>query len=164
MAGGGRLPPIPILGIILASSRKESKMRLTLHLPLLLLGIALPLTPGFAQSPSDGNALLHNCSLVTKMADGDPVTSVVDNLNAGVCMGLVRGIMDTMTLWQSLDHGGPVDNTAIHGCIPDSIKTIQGARIVVKYLNDHPEKLQVPDTRLVLMAMVDAFPCSKESR
>jgi len=76
-------------------------------------------------------------------------------------MGLVRGIMDTMTLWQSADHGGDVDSTAMHGCIPDSIKTIQGARIVVKYLNDHPERLHVPDTRLILMAMVDAFPCKK---
>ena len=139
-------------------------MRVKSYLPLLLLGFALPLTPAFAQSPNDGNALLHNCSLVVKMADGDSVMSTVDNLNAGVCVGLVRDIMDTMTLWQSVDHGGPVDNTAMHGCIPDSIKTIHGARIVVKYLNDHPERLHVPDTRLVLMAMVDAFPCSKEPR
>ena len=138
-------------------------MRVRLY-SLLLLGFVVPLTPAFAQSPSDGNALLHNCSLVVKMADGDSVTSPIDNLNAGVCMGLVRGIMDTMTLWQSVDHGSPVDLTAMHGCIPDSIKTIQGARIVVKYLNDHPERLQVPDTRLVLMAMVDAYPCSKEAR
>ena len=139
-------------------------MRVSLHLPLLLFGLALPLTPAFAQSPSDGNVLFHNCSLVVKIADGDSLMSALDNLNAGECMGLVRGIMDTMTLWQSLDHGGPVDNTAIHGCIPDSIKTMQGARIVTKYLKEHPEKLHLPDTRLVLMAMVDAFPCSKESR
>ena len=87
--------------------------------------------------------------------------SPTDNLNAGACSGMVRGVMDTMALWQSVDDGGSVDTTAMHGCIPDSIKAIQGARIVVKYLNDHPEKLHVPDTRLVLMAMVDAFPCGK---
>lgn len=139
-------------------------MRVKFYLPLLLLGLALPLTPAFAQNASDGNALLHSCSLVVKMANGDSVMSTVDNLNAGSCMGLVRGIMDTMTLWQSVDHGGTVDNTAMHGCIPDSIKTIQGAQIVVKYLNDHPERLHVPDTRLVLMAMVDAFPCSKQTQ
>lgn len=141
-------------------------MRLKHHFPLLLFGFTLSLAPAsFAQSPSDGNVLLHNCSLVVKMADSDStVMSAVDNLNAGVCMGLVRGIMDTMTLWQSVDPGGAVDNTAMHGCIPDSIKTIQGARIVVKHLNDHPERLHVADTRLALMAMVDAFPCKKESR
>jgi hypothetical protein len=139
-------------------------MRVKLFSLLLLLGTVLPLKAAFAQSPSDGNALLHNCSLVVRMANGEDVNSPLDNLNAGECMGLVRGIMDTMTLWQSVDHGGPVDNTAMHGCIPDSIKTIQGARIVVKYLNDHPERLHVPDTRLVLMAMVDAFPCGKEGR
>lgn len=139
-------------------------MYVKFYLPLLPLGCALPLPVAFAQSPSDGDALIHNCSLVVKMANGEEVNSPLDNLNAGECMGLVRGIMDTMTLWQSVDHGGPVDNTAMHGCIPDSIKTIQGARIVVKYLNDHPERLHVPDTRLVLMAMVDAFPCSKEPR
>ncbi len=138
-------------------------MRVRLY-SLLLLGFVVSLTPAFAQSPSDGNVLLHNCSLVVKMTDGDSVTSPIDNLNAGVCMGLVRGIMDTMTLWRSVDHGGAIDNTAMHGCIPDSIKTIQGARIVVKYLDNHPERLQVPDTRLVLMAMVDAFPCGKEAR
>lgn len=131
------------------------------YVPFVLLGFALVSKLAAAQSPNDGNALLHNCSLLVQMVDTGNVTSTLDNLNAGTCMGLVRGIMDTMSLWQSLDHGGPVDNSAVHGCIPDSIKTIQGARIVVKYLNDHPERLQVADTRLVLMAMADAFPCSK---
>ena len=136
-------------------------MREKFYFALLFVGFALASKLAVAQSASDGDALLHNCSLVVKMADTDNVTSTLDNLDAGTCMGLVRGIMDTMALWQSLDHGGPVDNSAVHGCIPDSIKTIQGARIVVKYLNEHPERLQAPDTRLVLMAMVDAFPCGK---
>src|ERR1039458_10076805 len=111
-------PRLLYLVIIPVSLRKGSEMRVKSYLPLLLLGFALPLTPAFAQSPNDGNALLHNCSLVVKMADGDSVMSTVDNLNAGVCVGLVRDIMDTMTLWQSVDHGGPVDNIATHGCIP----------------------------------------------
>jgi len=72
--------------------------------------------------------------------------------------------MDTMNLWRSVDPGGTVDYTAMHGCIPDSIKTIQGARIVVKYLTDHPDRLHISDTRMVQMAVVDAFPCSRESR
>jgi hypothetical protein len=71
----------------------------------------------FAQNPSDGNALLHQCSLVLRVNDGQDMPSPIDNLSAGVCMGLVRGIADTMSLWQSLDHG-PVDmqadNTASH--------------------------------------------------
>lgn len=143
-------------------------MYMKFHFHLLLLGFTLHLTPAFAQSPgdgNDGNALLHNCSLVIKMVNDDAVRmSPLDNLDAGECMGLVRGIMDTMTLWQSVDHGGLVDNTALHGCIANPLKTIQGVRIVVKYLNDHPDELNDPDTRLVLMAMVDAFPCSKENR
>jgi len=126
-----------------------------------LVFLAFPIGFARAQDANDGNALLHRCSLVIRMSDGQNVSSSLDNLDAGVCMGLVRGIADTMTLWQSLDHG-PVDNGEIHGCLPDSIKTIQLARIVVKYLNDHPERLQNPDTRLVLMALADAFPCKQQ--
>lgn len=140
-------------------------MPMKFRAPLLLLGFALILRPVFAQNDNDGNTLQHNCSLAVKIADGDSVRmSSIDNLNAGVCMGLVRGIMDTMGLWESVDHGGLVDNTAMHGCLPNPLKAIQGVRIVLKYLNDHPDRLNAADTRLVLMAIVDAFPCSKENR
>ncbi len=127
---------------------------------LLMFVLAISRAPSAAQSVTDGNALLQDCSIVVRGYDGANVTTSLENLNEGTCMGLLRGIADTMALWGSLDHG-PVDASAFHGCLPDSLKTIQLARIVVKYLNDHPEKLHLPDTRLVMMALADAFPCKQ---
>lgn len=70
------------------------------------------------EGEADGNALLHRCSIVIKMADGQSASSPLDNLDAGMCMGVVRGTADVMSLWQSVDHGGQVDNSPIHGCFP----------------------------------------------
>ena len=39
----------------------------------LLVGLVLPMTPAFPQSPDDGNTLLHNCSLVVKIIDDSSV-------------------------------------------------------------------------------------------
>jgi hypothetical protein len=116
---------------------------------------------GLGQDSADGNSLLEKCSLVLKMYEGQNVSSPIDNLHAGTCLGLVRGIADTLNLWRSSD-AGPVDNTEMYGCMPDGLKTIQLVRIVVKYLNDNPAKLQWPDTTLVGTALAAAFPCKRK--
>jgi hypothetical protein len=44
-------------------------------------------------------------------------------------------------------------------CPSDTITYGQEQKIVLKYLNDHPEKLHLPSTFLVREAFRGAFPC-----
>jgi len=46
-------------------------------------------------------------------------------------------------------------------CIPDGkVPVAQLARIVVKWLRDHPERLHEPKSVLALEALSGAFPCT----
>jgi len=44
-------------------------------------------------------------------------------------------------------------------CIPDGVSPAQLARIVVKWLQEHPERLHEQKSVLTLKAFTDAFPC-----
>lgn len=44
-------------------------------------------------------------------------------------------------------------------CLPDGIGNEQFIRILLKYLDQHPEKLHLPAAQLVYDAMQDVFPC-----
>ena len=47
-------------------------------------------------------------------------------------------------------------------CIPEGAKSLQWAKVVVKWLNDHPEKLHDPAVIAVYLAMKEAFPCGEK--
>jgi hypothetical protein len=113
-----------------------------------------------AQTGNDGNSLQRECSLVMQiMEQHQEVPALADNMSAGICLGLVHGVAAALGLWQGVDVGGTVDNTQLHGCMPDEVRTIELIKVVLKYLNDHPNNLHLDDTRLIEMAIVDAYPC-----
>ncbi len=46
-------------------------------------------------------------------------------------------------------------------CLPEQgIRVIQGMRIIVHYLETHPERLHLDQRVLVIEAIRDAFPCA----
>ena len=49
-------------------------------------------------------------------------------------------------------------------CQPDGTTTGQAARIVVKYLRDHPEELHKHDSVLAFTALKAAFPCANRKK
>jgi hypothetical protein len=63
-----------------------------------------------------------------------------------------------MQLWNAVD--STHTQQAAHGCIPFGVMPLEAIKVVVKYLNDHPEKLHEADTILVLSALSNAYPCS----
>ena len=44
-------------------------------------------------------------------------------------------------------------------CIPSTASTGQHIRVVVKYLNEHPAELHLPEFTLVERALREAYPC-----
>lgn len=51
------------------------------------------------------------------------------------------------------------DEGYVKTCLPDDAPIAQYARVVVRWLREHPEKLHEPKSMLVMEALEDAFPC-----
>ena len=102
---------------------------------------------------TDGNRLLEMCSVAEK-EEFQP-----DELRKlAACTNYIDGVLDTQVMWQSLTANEPKHKKSI---CAESINTMQGAKIVVKYLRDNPDKLHWSGAALVVNAIHSAFPCSK---
>jgi hypothetical protein len=93
--------------------------------------------------PATGTTLIGTCSV----ALGDATTRPV---GAGVCLGIVHGVGDVLNSEYRVD-------------LPDGYTTEQGVRVVMKYLQDHPEELADRDSTLVVRALTKAFPPKKKT-
>jgi hypothetical protein len=105
-----------------------------------------------------GSYLLPLCQSAVSIANDNksgPVrpNDVQEHLNASFCSGYVEGVVDTMTGFAALP------GSAATYCFPANADNNQLVRIVAKYLNDNPARLNEPAGLLVFKSMVDAFPC-----
>ena len=65
-----------------------------------------------------------------------------------VMPGFVEGLMWSLPGW------GVV-------CLPKGVTTEQGLKVLVKYMEDHPEELHDRTAELAFRAFVKAWPCSR---
>jgi hypothetical protein len=80
----------------------------------------------------------------------------------GVCLGYVNGVLDGVDL--AVGIGAAAHHVQPKGlCLPSESTMGQKYRVVVKYMNDHPEKTHLPTNVLVLEAITEAFPCPKDN-
>ena len=119
-------------------------------------GDAYRLIPG----GNDGTALLRPCraylwlleEIQTGRNDKAPRTTFND---AFYCHGLASGIITMNTAYQvEFPRRVPLF------CIPTAVQGEQGARVIVRYLDTHPNMLHLPGATLVIYALRDAFPCA----
>lgn len=92
----------------------------------------------------DGNGLVVDMREFEKALKGDANANYQD---ASQFRGYVVGIFD------SLDVNDKI-------CEYDNLQQGQVAEVVIKYLNDYPEKRGKPAYNLVKNALVKAFPCN----
>jgi len=99
---------------------------------------------------TDGNTLLDSCTAAIQKMDGK---TNVSGVRVGYCYGYVQGLIDMNTLYK--DSGlSPLF------CVPQTISNGDGARIIFKYLQSHPERLDEYAGVLAADAYIEAFPCS----
>lgn len=92
-----------------------------------------------------GNDLYTNCS-------SEP-TDAKSTFNVGLCFGYIRGIADNMNL--------ATDIRSSPTCIPGGADTRQIKDVVMKYMDDHPDRRDMPAVMIVTLALVSAWPkCS----
>jgi len=95
-----------------------------------------------------GNELLDSCK---NAASDNPTKNT--SFTAGFCLGSMQSIGDLLTF---VNAGL---KTEARVCLPATVTNGQASRVVVKYLQDNPEKLHLNGTALVIMAIQKAFPC-----
>ena len=105
----------------------------------------------------DGNKLLSDCGPLIAFLDGE---SVDENKSHGIgfCLGLMQGMLHMNQFYEYQLKGAALF------CAPNSMTNGQAARIVVKYLRDHPEELHQPDSVLTFTALRAAFPCGNRQK
>ena len=117
---------------------------------MLILGFVAAVlfaTPVRAQEFSaDSNYLLGSCQITVRVADNPGTTlTKYEAWRDGYCRGIVEGVGQASPLV----------------CPTDGVITGQMIRVVVKFMQDHPERLNLRGTMLVNIALSEAFPCSK---
>lgn len=114
-----------------------------------LLIAAISSSFAIAKDIGSGNHLLNACN--TFMSDNKQDMSYSEGLDAGYCVGLVSGIAETI-----------ISSDSPTACFPkSSVTREQTVRIVVKYLNNHPEQLHLSASSLVMVSFEEAFPCKQ---
>jgi hypothetical protein len=121
---------------------------------LVVFSLTGALLGGVAQAePIDGNTLLKACRLVVKASDGEPFPAN-QGVEFGYCLGLIQGVRSALMIHK--DQLTPVYRI----CFPyTGITNEQAARIVVKYLDSHPELLNEDPALLTVYAYRDVYLC-----
>ena len=99
---------------------------------------------------SDGNQLQEVCNEAITFPF---IKGEADVFTAGTCLGYLRATNDMYEI-MAKDSERTI-------CIPPGISGKQLIRIVVKYLREHPERLQNIASLLVFEAFQESFPCSR---
>ena len=122
-----------------------------MRLLTLLLASSLLQLPSLANA--DGNELLAQCQNVERYLDSEEVENT---FAIGLCLGLLQGVRNTMVILNTgLDQ-------RLRTCWPKTgINNGQAARIVVRYLREHPEQLNKDEVLLSMLAFQAAYPCNK---
>jgi hypothetical protein len=74
------------------------------------------------------------------------------NFREGLCAGEIYATMAILGLYGSRMPG-------LAACIPKGVSFSQGLRVVVVYMERHPELLHRPLAGLAIEALSEAFPC-----
>jgi len=112
------------------------------------VGLAAAFVGGYAIA-GDGNELLSSCQqAINHMESRGP-----SNADVGYCYGLVNGVGNTMVTMNAYLLKGE------RTCFPAGMRNDQGARIVAKYLEEHPASLHRDGAFLAMAAFQNAYPC-----
>jgi len=120
---------------------------------LVVVGLGLLLAPPrVAPAESGGASLLQYCLAAIEAFEGKALTPQTAS-NAAFCSGHITGMLDMHAMAIRVKGMPPPF------CVPDSMDVIQAIRVVVRYLQSHPEDLHLDGSALAALALRDAFPC-----
>ena len=117
-----------------------------MRLIVMFLLIFAPTSCALAQGSWTGKEFLDACKvLATSVPKNDPDDPVL----VGYCAGMVHTLMI------------PRKYSDFKICPPENATVQQGATVLVKFSDDHPQELNLPAVRLALAALRNAWSCPK---
>jgi len=123
---------------------------------MLIAVFALLSISAFAER--DGNLMLPYCTAAVSRGDGAKLDEAQLS-HATTCIAYVGGFLDALDAMTVIS---PKATGVFCSPVPPSnLPAEQVARIFVKYLRAHPERLHDRAGDLLIFSLVDAFPCTK---
>jgi hypothetical protein len=99
-----------------------------------------------------GGDLLEKCDSYISYMGNKQIPDSNFAYHMGICQGFVDGVIYTHSVTRS---GSPI------WCLPKNAASDQIIRVLVNHIRDNPEAQQKNLGAVVLVAMVNAFPCSE---
>jgi len=105
-----------------------------------------------ASAQATGTRLLRMCQAAEKHFDKQTITND-EAIFAGFCVGFISGVeeADARINGQGKAPGGV--------CLPATAGAEQMVRVVLKWMREHPDKLNLSGEEVVVDALKAAFPC-----
>ena len=120
-----------------------------------VLGVALlTSSPLLAGDENNGEALLARCTSVNKIGRQGVVLDRNETNNLMYCLGYFAGFTGMYHNSVMLDNFKTTPY-----CLPQGANWKPLARIVVDFLEKHPELLHQPQEAVTTMALTEFFPC-----
>ena len=116
-------------------------------------------------SAMDGNTLLTKCHAAQKMTETSPKLSNEEWSDGFYCLGFVQGAMDADLIWQTAETKalGAKARSLVFYCAPKDASWPQLIRVLVKWLEDNPDKLNLSGYDVINLAMSKSYPCPVSS-
>jgi len=83
------------------------------------------------------------------------------------CLGYITGATQALSTWSAATKRATANHTASPNapslyCLPRAVSTVETMQVVVKYMDEHPERLNLSADTLVGYALEAAYPCAKQ--
>lgn len=134
---------------------------------LLLVGVLTCAVKTNAQQPQSagGAELLENCGQWVSLMDNPSFPA--DSMKVGWCVGYAETALELLETMQIVMNKSYAEHEKLTKgplgiCLPFEATVGQVARVTVKWLRDHPERLHESLGGLTVVILKDAFPCRVE--
>lgn len=109
---------------------------------------------------ASGQEFLGWCKSASQLQYTGSTGSTGNEVDAGVCMGYVMGVYQTLLVWESSPwNAGNGPKPDIFVCPPPGTGYGQMVDVFLKYLETNPSRLQEDEFVLIWDALREAFPC-----
>ena len=116
-----------------------------------------------AETRDDGYRLLKECGQTVREMDSNPAHPA-SHYSDGRCLGYVAGFIEgvqAMGMFGTASYSEYEANRPM--CFPDESTYGQDVRILVKWLTDHPESLQLDAGVVTFRALREAYACPRNA-
>lgn len=135
-------------------------MKKTIFIIIILLCFC---TPAISSQVDTGLDLLKACKNAISVFEhrASNIDIIEVSMGSSFCVGYIRGVSDTtkISYFGIMGKNGDLVAPFHYFCTPNEVGTEQEIRIVIKYLENHPEKLNQPMLYIIINALSAAFPC-----